>query len=365
MKLLRLFLNIPIATANAVVAVVWIASAYSDRVAPSTSLFFSYLGLAFPFICLIMGCFLLYWAFAKELKFFLYNLLVVAFCWVPLRNYFPLHFEKEIPTENTLKVLTYNIMGFAYKDHTPEAPNPILEYIIHSQADIVCLQEYNAAKSGKRLTEKKVYDALKMYPYHAVVRLGTPKRPSHSIAVFSKYPIQKSKRINYPSDANGSSYHLIKIKGKTLALINNHLESFKLTSEDKSRYTSFIKTLGSEEFDNLKGTVQQKLGTAYRKRAQQADALSQFIQKIKSDYLLVCGDFNDTPISYAHRKIQGDLKDAFSEAGNGIGVTYNQNFFWFKIDHILYSRNMEALACQIDKVDYSDHYPIWSIFLLK
>ena len=121
-------------------------------------------------------------------------------------------------------------MGFAYLDHTKEHPNPILDYIAHSDADIVCLQEYMAAKSGKRLTESKVFSALKMYPYHAVIRLSEAKHPRNGIAVFSKYPIVKSQQIDYTSDANGSAIHTIKINGKKLTLINNHLESFKLTS---------------------------------------------------------------------------------------------------------------------------------------
>lgn len=365
MNVLRLIVNLPFVAANGVTAALWIASAYSDYVSPDTSLLFSYLGLAFPVLTIVNICFIFYWIFLGEWRFLLGNLLVIIACLGPIKHYYPFHSPKAIPQENTLKVLTYNVMGFAYLDHTKEHPNPILDYIAHSGADIVCLQEYTAPKSGKQLTEAKILSALKMYPYHAVIRLGTDKHPSHGIAVFSKYPIKKSKRIAYESNANGSSIHQIKINGKTLTLINNHLESFKLTSEDRSRYSAFIKSLSSEGFDDLKGAFTQKLGPAFQIRAKQAETIAQKIQESNSDYLLVCGDFNDTPISYAHRTIQGELLDAFSEAGKGVGITYNQNFFWFKIDHILHSANMQALQCQVDKIAYSDHYPIWCIFHLK
>lgn len=365
MKILRLLLNIPFVAANGVAVALWIASAYSDHVSPNTSLLFSYLGLAFPLLTLINLCFILYWIFLAEWRFLLLNVLAIVLCWGPIRHYYPFHFDKEIPQENTLKVLTYNVMGFAYLDHTKEHPNPILDYIAHSNADIVCLQEYSAPKSGKRLTEAKIQSALKMYPYHATIRLGTPKHPSQGIAVFSKYPIEKSRHIDYSSASNGSSIHQIKINGKKLTLINNHLESFKLTSEDRSRYSTFIKSLSSESFDGLKGAFKQKLGPAFQIRAKQAEAIAKQIQETNSDYLLVCGDFNDTPISYAHRTIQGELLDAFSEAGKGMGITYNQNFFWFKIDHILHSANMQALRCEVDPVAYSDHYPLWCVFHLE
>ena len=85
----------------------------------------------------------------------------------------------------------------------------------------------------------------------------------------------------------------------------------------------------------------------------------------KFPYLIIMGDFNDTPISYAHRTIQGDLVDAFAESGRGMGVTYNQNFFWFRIDNILHSPNMTAFNCSVDKVSYSDHYPLWCYLRLE
>ena len=89
------------------------------------------------------------------------------------------------------------------------------------------------------------------------------------------------------------------------------------------------------------------------------------IKKIDTDYVLVCGDFNDTPISYAHRTIQGPLKDAYAASGCGVGVTYNENFFWFRIDNILHSANMKAINCTVDMVRYSDHYPLWCYLQLK
>ena len=143
------------------------------------------------------------------------------------------------------------------------------------------------------------------------------------------------------------------------------MESFKLTMEDRTRYSSLIKSFSSDGLDDLKGAFEQKLGPAFRIRAKQAEAVSEEIKNAKGDYVLVCGDFNDTPISYAHRTIQGDLADAFAESGRGMGITYNQNFFWFRIDNILHSPNMTSMNCSVDKVAYSDHYPLWCYLKLE
>ena len=113
-------------------------------------------------------------------------------------KYFPYHSRtKDIPKENVLKVLTYNVMAFAYLNHTTESPNKILEYIAGSGADIVCLQEYAVSKSDKYLTSSKVYKALDMYPYRSVIPINKTSYADYGIAVFSKYPISNSRKIKY------------------------------------------------------------------------------------------------------------------------------------------------------------------------
>jgi endonuclease/exonuclease/phosphatase family metal-dependent hydrolase len=347
------------AAANILSALLLLASAYSDRIPPERMLFFSYLGLVFPFICLLNIGFMLYWLFLRQWKYLSIGLVAFAVCWHPVRSYFPFHPGKKVEKESLIKVLTYNVMGFTYTDHREETTNHIIRYIADSEADIVCLQEYFVSRPA---TARKIAAALKMYPYSSVIPL---KNFGWGLAVYSKYPITDSRRIAYPSEDNGSSIHRINLDGKTLTLINNHLESFKLTSKDKVRYLDFIKGAGPETFSGLRSTIQQKLGPAFLIRAKQARAVAEEIKKSPSDYLLVCGDFNDTPISYAHRTVQGGLLDAFAESGMGLGITYNLNYFWFRIDNILYSSNMEAFRCTVDHINYSDHYPVWCYLKLN
>lgn len=365
-KAIRILFKSVVGTAHLAVILLLIASAFSDRIAPDKSVLFSYLGLLFPIFCILNLCFIVYWLFLREWWFFLFGICSFLICRGPVTCYFPFHEQvKEIPEGSVLKVLTYNVMGFGYKDHTTKDPNPILQYIADSDADIVCLQEYAIGTSNKFLTNRKIAEALKMYRYRSILPVGTSGALKFHIAVFSKYPISKSRRIRYESAFNGSSIHELDIKGKKLTLINNHLESFKLTTEDKSHYAAFLKNINTETIGELRSSIGQKLGPAFRIRAQQARAVAEEIKKIETDYILVCGDFNDTPISYAHRTIQGPLTDAYAESGRGVGVTYNENFFWFRIDHILHSDNMKALNCTVDHVRYSDHYPVWCYLVME
>lgn len=340
---------------NAIVILLFIIAAYSDHIPPEYSLLPAYMGLGFPIIFVLNLLFVFYWIFVKKWKPLLVSILSFVVCLGPMLTYFPMHSQVKIDNpDKTIKVLSYNVMAFGYKKHTDKNPNEILKYLENSNADIICLQEFNQATG---VTNADIRSALKKYPYKKI--LGEDNNYS-GIAVFSKYPILKSRRVNYESEANQSSVHEIKIKNKTLTLINNHLESLKLTTEDRTKYADFIKNLSTDKFDLFKGTIQSKIGPAFLIRAKQARAVAKEVTTAKTDYVVVCGDFNDTPISYAHRTIQGPLCDAYVESGKGMGVSYNQNFFFFRIDHILYSNNMRAFNCTVDKkIDASDHYPIW------
>ena len=80
-------------------------------------------------------------------------------------TYFRLKFHTSKLPEISLKVLSYNIMGFdgAVKK---DGENLILNYLKNSGADILCLQEYQTIESPRYLSQKDVEKALKDYPYH-------------------------------------------------------------------------------------------------------------------------------------------------------------------------------------------------------
>ena len=78
--------------------------------------------------------------------------------------------------------------------------------------------------------------------------------------------------------------------------------------------------------------------------------------------LIMCGDFNDTPLSYAYKKISNDLKDAFVYAGYGLGNTYSGNLPPVRIDFILHSPSFNSHEFKVHGILLSDHYPV-SVFI--
>ena len=357
---------------NIVVLFVFILSAFSDRISPNFMMFFAYLGLAFPFFLFINILFAIWWILLSRWKFLLVNVIVFLICSGQIFTYFPIHFKTKNVPENCIKVLTYNVMRYnQYRNHTKESPSNVINYILNSDADIVCVQEYGATKNMQGLiTEEKLDQIFKeKYSYRKIFPIEITNNTVGGNAIYSKFPIKSFNKIPYSSRYNGSFVVELDVNGKDVTLINNHLESNKLSTGDLAEYTSLltgIKDSDSKKIEGIGNYMKRKLSESYKIRAKQAELVAEYIKNSKSPYIIVCGDFNDTPISYTRRKIKGSLlKDAFTETGFGMGISYNRNRFWVRIDYILHSKNIKAYNCTVGKLKDSDHYPVWTYLQLN
>lgn len=76
------------------------------------------------------------------------------------------------------------------------------------------------------------------------------------------------------------------------------------------------------------------------------------------DYpMILAGDFNDTPISYAINELGDGLKNASFEKASGFVTTYN-NKFPLEIDYIMTSNNFDIISYNVPKAVISDHRPV-------
>ena len=338
-------------------------TAYSPYINPEVHPVQSCLGLTFPIFLVINFCFLVFWLIVRY-RLALVPLLGFLLCYPQIRTYMPFNMGPSGQPENSIKLLSYNIMSFGNMKKE-NGQNPILNYIKNSKADIVCMQEYAGSETAKiHLNNKEIRQALKDYPYRHIKQVGKTGAGSQ-IACYSKFPILSARMLDYQSNYNGSMVYDIKIGKDTVLLINNHLESNKLTREDKVVYEDMLK---DPKAGKVKSGIRQlvnKLAEASAIRSAQARAIAQEIARSPYPSVIVCGDFNDSPISDAHRVISQDLDDAFTESGRGLGISYNQNKFYFRIDNILISKNLKASGCTVDNsIKDSDHYPIWCYITL-
>jgi len=358
---------------NIIAIIFLLLSILSWSLAPSKITIIAYLGLVFPIILFINIMYLILWVVTWRWKYALVQLAVIICCWQPISTCFPVHLktkEKNIP-ENSFKILTYNVRAFNWAKGKDALNNPILQHVIESNADIVCFQEFAAFKDKHKngiISEEEINEILKDYPYRSIIRLGKNQKSSsyiYGIACYSKFPILESFRIPIESTYNGSVMHTLEIQGKKVTLVVNHLESNRLTSEDKKLYKDFLKTRDRDSFEEMSHSLQSKLSAAYKIREDQVNIIRQFIDKQETDATIVCGDFNDAPISYTYKTMKGNLVDAYKNTGFGQGITYHENYFWVRIDYIMHSMNLQSYNCTVDKVKYSDHYPVWTDLAFK
>ncbi|MDR2955320.1 MAG: endonuclease/exonuclease/phosphatase family protein [Prevotella sp.] len=338
-------------------------------VLPSKITFIAYLGLGFPFVFFLNVCYLILWLVFWRWRYALVQLAVLACCWSPITTSFPIHFKtKELP-ENSIKILSYNVRSFNWQRGENKKKNPIFDYVVNSNADIVCFQEFAAGKKTRHdgiVSEEELKEIMKDYPYYSIIEIGKSKSShKYGLACYSKYPILNSTKVPIESSYNGSAILTLEIQDRKVSLVINHLESNGLTSEDRKLYRDFLRTRDRESFDDMAHSLQNKLGAAYNIREDQANVIRKFIDEQETDATIVCGDFNDAPISYTYHTIRGNLVDAFANTGFGYGMTYHENYFFVRIDFIMHSAAFQSYNCTVDRVKYSDHFPIWTYLSFK
>ena len=351
--MLKNILKIILLTVNIVVVIAMLIPAFSQYLSPAKCVFLSYFGLFFLPVVLVNLLFALFWIINTKWCF-LISFVSILLVYSNINASFSFFKQKEEITVNNFKVLTYNVMLFNYYDKKTQ----ILDYINHSDADVVCLQEFGWHRNSKNfLSKEKIISSLKNYPYYYIYITLDKNNVTYGIATFSKFPIVHKQRIDYESYFNSSIFSDIKIGNDTIRIFNNHLESNRLTKEDKEK-------LSAEMSSEIISQTAQKLSVAVSLRARQAQLVSAEITK--SPYpVIVCGDFNDIPVSYVYKKIRGNLQDTFIGSGKGMGLTYSDNLYRFRIDYILLNENFTYYGYEIDKVKYSDHYPVFCNVAMK
>ena len=327
--------------------------AYSSYLPPQTYPNWSYLGLLFPVFLVPNILFILFWLVFKRVFVFI-PLAGILLCAWAVRAYYPINITDDVP-DNAIKFMSYNVMTFGDDQNVAWNDRDIIKYIKRSGADIVCLQEVGGLKgaidNGSLVMEE--------YPYQTAIS-------KKGIACLSKYPILSDTNITYPSEGNSSYAFEILIGTDTVLVVNNHFESYRLSSTDKESYKDLIKKPEEVNVGKSYDSLTDKLVAANAIRGPQVDSVAAFIEKSHHKYVIACGDFNESPISYSHHRLTQILDDAYTRSGNGPGLSYNRHGMYFRLDHILISENIETYKTVVDSsVDYSDHYPIYCMFNLK
>lgn len=343
-----------------------VLSGYGGVINPSVTCVGAVLAMMFPaflFVNVIIGIVNLFW----NRRLAIVSGVSLLLAWSPLLTYCPLNFFrpslKEIAAmkEPTLKVMTFNVLAFSdYRTGGWHEPNGTVSYILDQDADVVLLQEaYGLFDSvhDNGITAEQRNSIYELYPYSYMADDG--------MCMLSKYPAYEVFPGHDSSDGMELHTYNVSVGDKSLTLINVHLQSIGLTRDDKRLYTEITEgEAGVKRVGTFRHTVLQKLGDAFRARALQARKVRLELDAIDGTVILA-GDFNDIPGSYASRTIAGhDMTDAYREAGLGPAVTYHADRMYFRIDQMFYRGDIEALRTWVGDCQQSDHYPMMCYFSL-
>ena len=361
MKWLRKILLFPLLLINVVMAVALIACAYSQLLPPEHIRLLSLGGLAFPFVLAANVAFLLVWLVFYP-RYMLASLVACLMCIAQIRTFLPVNFSRQEPPEGSIKVVSYNLLSWTLNIPSPLKENPTVQYLDSIDADIVCLQEFAFANLKENGRHSNI---LAKYPYRSFDLSGSGEWTSRYLGCLSKYPILSVEQIDLYTTANGCQKYRILHEEDTIVVYNCHLQSNNLNTEDKSNYEQILSDPKGKLRAQGTWTILDKLTDAAVKRAVHARILMDDMEREDAPYVILCGDFNDSPISYTHHLFSSRLTDAFVASGNGPGISYNRNKLYYRIDHMMHSSSLDAYACRVDRTfGRSDHYPV-SCYLKK
>lgn len=337
-----------ITTAVAILTLLATVSAYAPA-----SAFFSALSVFvvfFPILIAMDVLLFLHWLFNGK---FLMSLAIAAVLILSLPQL--LHIVSLSPelesreNDGGIKILSCNVKFFGFSE---EECDTTLAYLNASGADILCLQEFGYY-TGKQPSLGRIKSKLKQYPYmHISKGSGTPKGIQKHIVTFSKFRMAGKKEIDLMSPYHRAIVSDIIVNEDTLHVFNCYLESNKLTQDEKQFYD-----------DASLQNIFKKLSDASVKRNAQAEIISRTIGQ-SPEHTIICGDFNDVPNSKTYNLLRGNTNDAFLSLRRGLGITFHEGIYNFRIDYIFASQDVELLNFSLDKQDISDHYPIMATVLV-
>ena len=339
--------------ANIIVIIGMMLTGYAGVISPASHPYASLLPFAFPAFMIANMAFLVLWTLVRLRNVWL-PLLGFLIAYSPTQTYFPVNITTSRPA-GCMKVLSYNILAF----HSPDGgPNRIMEYLLHSDADIICMQEYSQVSGQDSLW--RLVDSV--YHYRDTLMAREEGKPnSDIIGIWSKYPIVRKEILPLQSTYNIVGVFDVDIKGNVVHVINTHLQSVGLSTEDKDAFSAMVhgKT-DSIAVNQESKMLMHKIMDSSAIRAPQADVVNNYIRRHHDERIILMGDFNDPPLSYVHRTIASRLTDCYRTAGHGTGYSFHYHSMYFRIDNIMCSDHWKPYECIVDNsIDNSDHYPIY------
>ena len=298
------------------------------------------ISLGLPLLLLLTGLLAIYLLFRKRWRLAILPV-VVTLAAVPLvPRLFALTLFSPPTGEPAITVITNNIRGYKNGAHQAVSAKVAVNFADKRKPDLLLLQEArHSGYSDPWFGEMK--EASGLAKRHQL--------PEKTIATYADELTFVAEKFR-PKAFNGFIVTDVQTALGPVRVINAHLES--------NRISGMVAELGTEnsqaELDRAESMLRQ-YGRAARDRARQAEQIRRYVRE--SPYpVIVGGDFNDVPASYTYQRILTPrLRDAWAEAGFGLGTTFLGKLPGLRIDFLLVDTALQVNSIETFDNGYSDH----------
>ena len=300
----------------------------------------SFFGLFFPVFVITLFVFSIFWFFYNK-KYMWINL-IFLFLSTPYLSRFVSISSSDDSTGEEINIMSYNVRLFDKWNwlKVKNVDEGIMKFADKEKVDIFCIQEYYNPKK----------DINSNFKYSTIDLEGSKENPH--MVIYSNYEIINDIINSGMEDIHNTCiFSDMIIKTDTIRVYNVHLASNFFSNDD-------LRFISSPELETDKALgVTKRLKKSFETRGKEVQIIKQNIDN--SPYpTIICGDFNDTPVSYAYRELRKNKLDGFLESGNGFGATFITKIPFLRIDYILYDKQFSSSEFIIHQKILSDHKAI-------
>lgn len=278
--------------------------------------------------------------------------------------------------------MTFNVDSFADTVNFDECfQRRLLDLIEREKPDFLCFQELSFDNLKKI---KPQLDSI--YGYCDLLKGDNQLLRLH---FYSRYQLRNFRKYHSTGEIDSLDfdkntlqyYHSIRKQlpmlsaefeiepGRWATVFSGHLRS--------SAYSTARRSMDKDDswFEGL-SLYWRNYKIGKRIRDYEADNVRRYIDDARSEGkpVIVAGDLNDWSGSDCLNTLMGlngfngskdELKNAWWEGGNGFGWTYVGWHLRLRLDHILYSEELELVDVKVIDSDLSDHKPLVAKFFLR
>ena len=274
-------------------------------------------------------------------------------------------FGSKVEADSFIRIMSYNVHMFEHVDGKTDKEQfayQVINKVREQNPDILCCQEFFSYKKGvSRPQSIEDFAQSIAFPYVYYNR----KNNYGGNVIFSKYPLAK---VSEDSGFGKENTYGVMVsvdageKGK-FYVANVHLLSYMITD---SEIDVLMRASGhKDDIDTIGKSVLRKLSFAFQKRSDELQRVLTGMPPVDGP-IIVCGDFNEPPLSYNYRQMQkAGFTDTFTKVGRGIKPTYAGKLPLLRIDYIWANDKVMPLHFKRERYKASDHYPILLDFAVE